>query len=109
METMVKLGFFIRRLHQQLEQLYREQLNSFKEKFVVYYGQGFNEKDFHHLNSKKSGLLSFNNFLSTSKLKKVSMDFIKRDLIKYSENVGVLFIMTIDPEKCPSRRVHHLH
>ena len=99
METMVKLGFFIRKLHQQLEQLYREQVNSFKEKFVVYRGQGFNEKDFHYLNSNKGGLLSFNSFLSTSKLKQVSMNSIKRKLAKHPEKVGVLFIMTIDPEK----------
>ena len=66
METMVKLGFFIRNLHQQSLELHREQLNDFKGTFVVYRGQGFNEKDFHHLNSNKGGLLSFNNFLSTS-------------------------------------------
>ena len=67
METMAKLGFFTRNLHQQLLQLHREQLNDFKGKLVVYRGQRFNEEDFHHLNSNKGGLLSFNNFLSTSK------------------------------------------
>ena len=67
MKTMTKLGFVIRNLHQQLDRLHREQLNDFKEKFVVYRGQGFKEKDFHHLNSNMGGLLSFNNFLSTSK------------------------------------------
>ena len=67
METMVKLGFVIRGLHQQLLQLHREQLNDFKEKLVVYRGQGYNEGHFHHLNKSKGGLLSFNSFLSTSK------------------------------------------
>ena len=99
METMAKLGFVIRNLHQQLLQLHREQLDDFKEKFVVYRGQGFNEEEFDHLNRNQSGLLSFNNFLSTSKLQKVSMDFIKRKLAKHPKKVGVLFIMTIDSEK----------
>ena len=67
METMAKFGFVIRKLHQQLLELHREQVNDLKGKLVVYRGQGFNEKDFHHLNSNKGGLLSFNNFLSASK------------------------------------------
>ena len=67
METMTKLGFFIRNLHHQLTQLHRQQSNEFKEKFVVYRGQGLNHEDFNHLSSVKGGLLSFNNFLSTSK------------------------------------------
>ena len=99
METMAKLGFVIRNLHQQLDQLHKEQLNDFKKKFVVYRDQGFNKEDFQRLDNNKGGLLSFNSFLSTSKLQKVSMDFIERNLIKYPEDVGVLFIMTFDPEK----------
>ena len=79
METMVTLGFFIRNLHQQLLQLHREQLNDFKGKIFVYRGQGFNEEDFHHLNSNKGELLSFNNFLSTS-----IMNDEKASLIWYS-------------------------
>ena len=67
MKTMAKLGFVIRKLHQLLLQLYREHLNDFKTKLVVYRVQDFNEKGFHHLNINKDGLLSFNNFLSTSK------------------------------------------
>ena len=102
METMSKLGFFIRNLHHRLTQLHRKQSNEYKEKFVVYRGQGLNKDDFVHLDSIKGGLLSFNNFLSTSKLRKVSMSFIKDNLSKYRENVGVLFMMTIDPEKVPS-------
>ena len=99
MKTMAKLGLVIRKLHQQLDQLHREQLNDFKKKFVVYRGQRFNKEDFQRLDCNKGGLLSFNTYLCTSKLKKASMDFFKSTLIKYSENVGVLFIMTIDPEK----------
>ena len=67
METMAKLGFVIRNLHQQLDQLHRKQLNDFEKNFVVYRGQGLNKEDFQRLANNKSGLLSFNSFLSTSK------------------------------------------
>ena len=102
METMTKLGFFIRNLHHQLTKLHREQSNQFKEKFDVYRGQGLSQEDFNHLSSVKGGLLSFNNFLSTSKLPQVSMEFIERKLYKHPEKVCVLFIMTIDREKLSS-------
>ncbi|CAF4421690.1 unnamed protein product, partial [Rotaria magnacalcarata] len=39
MEVMVKMGFFIRNLHRQLEQLHQEQLSKYEQKFVVYRGQ----------------------------------------------------------------------
>ena len=99
METMAKLWFAIRNLHRQLDQLHREQLNDFTKKFVVYRGQGSNKEDFHHLNGNKGGLLSFNRFLSTSKLRRVSMGFIEQNLHRHSENVDVLFLMTIDLQK----------
>ncbi|CAM4847415.1 unnamed protein product, partial [Rotaria magnacalcarata] len=38
MEAMVKMGFFIRNLHRQLEQLHREQSSVYGKKFVVYRG-----------------------------------------------------------------------
>ncbi|CAM4897166.1 unnamed protein product [Rotaria socialis] len=67
MEAMSKLGFFIRKLHLQLEQLHKEQSASFKKSFTVYRGQGLSQQDFQNLLDSKGGLLSFNNFLSTSK------------------------------------------
>ncbi|CAF4905410.1 unnamed protein product [Rotaria socialis] len=66
MEAMAKLGFFIRSLHLQLEQLYQEQSVNFKKSFTVYRGQGMSKEDFQNLLDSKGGLLSFNNFLSTT-------------------------------------------
>ncbi|CAF1083431.1 unnamed protein product [Rotaria magnacalcarata] len=43
MEAMSKLGFFIRSLHLQLEQLYLEQSAKFKKSFTVYRGQGMSK------------------------------------------------------------------
>ncbi|CAF5001735.1 unnamed protein product, partial [Rotaria sp. Silwood1] len=96
METMTKMGFFIRNLHRQLENLYQEQLGAYKNKFTVYRGQGLTEQDFQHLLNTKGGLLSFNNFLSTSTEKQVAMEFVQHTMHKNKDIVGVLFIMTID-------------
>jgi tetratricopeptide (TPR) repeat protein len=44
----------------------------------------------------KGGLISFNNFLSTSQNEDVSINFSRRGLGKNPDSVSVLFIMTID-------------
>ncbi|CAF3300376.1 unnamed protein product [Rotaria socialis] len=66
MEVMTKFGFFIRRLHIELKQLHQEQLADLQKVSTVYRGQGLSQQDFRHLVDIKGGLLSFNNFLSTS-------------------------------------------
>ncbi|CAM4924167.1 unnamed protein product, partial [Rotaria socialis] len=55
MEAMFKLGFFIRKLHLQLEQLHQEQSASFKKYFTVYRGQGLSQQDFQNLMDSKGG------------------------------------------------------
>ncbi|CAF4474108.1 unnamed protein product [Rotaria sp. Silwood2] len=96
-EAMMKMGFFIRSLHRQLEKLHKEQSVSYMEPFTVYRGQGLSSEDFQHLLDTKGGLLSFNNFLSTSKQQNVAMRFVEYALRKYQQILGILFIMTIDP------------
>ncbi|CAF4608806.1 unnamed protein product [Rotaria sp. Silwood2] len=95
---MVKMGFFIRSLHRQLEYLHEEQAKLFDKKFIVYRGQGLSSDDFQQLFDTKGGLLSFNNFLSTSTKRKVAMDFANEALRKSLENIAVIFIMTIEPD-----------
>ena len=99
METMTKMVFFIRSLHLQLQELHQKQSDTYNEQFVVYRGQGLSQEDFRQLTDTKGGLFSFNNFLSTSTEQKVAMGFINTSLKKYKENVGILFIITIDPKK----------
>ncbi|CAF3451590.1 unnamed protein product [Rotaria socialis] len=99
MEAMSKLGFFIRNLHLQLKQLHQEQSAKFKKSFTVYRGQGMSKEDFQNLLDSKGGLLSFNNFLSTSMERKVGMEFVERTMKKNQDIVGVIFIMTIDQIK----------
>ncbi|CAF4339481.1 unnamed protein product, partial [Rotaria magnacalcarata] len=67
--------------------------------FTVYRGQELSQQDFQNLCDSKGGLLSFNNFLSTSKEKEVAMNFVQDSPHESTDNVSVIFIMTIDPNK----------
>ncbi|CAF3313732.1 unnamed protein product [Rotaria socialis] len=102
MKAMSKLGFFIRSLHLQLKQLHQEQATNFQKPFTVYRGQGMNKEDFQNLLDSKGGLLSFNNFLSTSMDQKVTTSFVQGALQKNEDVVGVIFIMKIDPSRMSS-------
>ena len=95
-DLILKLGFFIRHLHQHVEQLHKEQSSEHQVLLNVYRGQGLSQESFQKLLQSKGGLLSFNNFLSTSTSRKVSLNFA-RCAIKGVESVGVLFVMHIDP------------
>ena len=94
----VKLGFFIRKLHEHIARLHTEQYlkNRRSESFIVYRGQGLSQADFDQLKQTIGGLLSFNSFLSTSEIRKVSLDFVQATLDD-SQLIGILFVMTIDP------------
>ncbi|CAF3797073.1 unnamed protein product [Adineta steineri] len=96
-DIIIKIGFFIHDLHQQIDQLYKQQLSNYRgNTFIVYRGQGLLKSDFDKLRKTKGGFLSFNNFLSTSVKKDISLDFAERGSTK-ADMVGILFIMTIDP------------
>ncbi|CAF1253582.1 unnamed protein product [Adineta steineri] len=96
-DTIINMGFFIHDLHQQIQQLYQQQVNSYHSKpFLVYRGQGLMKSDFDKLQETKGGLMSFNNFLSTSKDKQVSLEYAVGASTK-PDTVGILFIMSIDP------------
>jgi tetratricopeptide (TPR) repeat protein len=96
-DTIINMGFFIRDLHEQIQQLYQKQVSSYHGKsFTVYRGQGLLKTDFDKLMKTKNGLMSFNNFLSTSTKQEVSLGFAK-NASKKTDMVGVLFKMTIDP------------
>ena len=49
------------------------------------------------LNETLGGLLSFNNFLSTSRKKKTALDLAKGSL-GHKDQVSILFVMSVDPE-----------
>ena len=94
------MGFFIGDLHRHIEQLHSEQFNGhhFDEIFTVYRGQGISKSDFKELQKTVGGLMSFNNFLSTSKDRNVSLRFARQSVTN-PDLVAILFVMTIDPYK----------
>ena len=99
-DLMIMMGFFIGDLHRHIERLHQEQFGagSSTARFTVYRGQGMDKEDFKKMMANKNGLLSFNNFLSTSKNRSTSLGFAQRALTN-AQLVGVLFIMNIDPTK----------
>jgi tetratricopeptide (TPR) repeat protein len=96
-DAIIKMGFFIRDLHRQIEELHRKQIGGYHGKsFVVYRGQGLSKIDFEKLQKTKGGLMSFNNFLSANESKDVSFGSTMGASTN-TDMVGILFRITIDP------------
>jgi tetratricopeptide (TPR) repeat protein len=97
-DHIIKMGFFIRDLHNHIVALHSKQYGGrhSSDSFTVYRGQGLSQANFNQLKEMQGELLSFNNFLSTSKKRHVSLDFARRT-IATSNLVGVLLVITIDP------------
>jgi hypothetical protein len=97
----IKMGFFVNDLHHQIQQLHSQQFNqhNWGNCLTVYRGQGVSKKDFDQMKkTKKGGLMSFNNFLSTSKNREVSLLFAESNLSN-PDSVSILFVITVDPSK----------
>ncbi|UJR34659.1 hypothetical protein I4U23_027436 [Adineta vaga] len=116
-EMITCISFFIVDLHQQIVQLHQEQYKSKSSSsaiFTVYHAQGLTKVDFEQLKKSRGGLISFNNFLLTSKNSKHSLSFAQDNGTK-GDLVGVMFIMKIDPSQSSSipfasiRDVSHSH
>jgi len=99
-DIIIKMGFFIGDLHRHIEQLHSEQFGSHNsgKSFTVYRGQGMSNTEFEQMSKTKGGLISFNNFISTSKSHEISLDFASRAATN-PDLVGVFFVLTIDPSK----------
>ncbi|CAF1093284.1 unnamed protein product [Adineta steineri] len=96
-DIIINMGFFLRDVHKQIQQLYEQQVSIYgRETFMVYRGQGLMQSDFEKLQKTKGGLMSFSNFVSTSTNKEVSLGFAQPASIEPNK-VGILFIMSIDP------------
>ncbi|CAF3133069.1 unnamed protein product, partial [Rotaria sp. Silwood2] len=102
-ETLLKMGMFIRDLHQNIQKLHSEQFYQIQNDssittLIVYRGKTMMEEDFKE-KIKQGVLMSFNNFLSTSEERNVAMGFISKGLKKSTPDnnkIGVLFKMKID-------------
>jgi tetratricopeptide (TPR) repeat protein len=95
-DTIVKMGFFIHDLHQHIKRLYLEQFGGQNvELLTVYRGQGLLTTDFEKLMNTKGGLMSFNNFLSTSADRDIAFAFAESNGSNVNM-IGILFEITID-------------
>ena len=97
-DLIIKMGFFVQALHNDIVALHSKQYGrqDHYSSFTVYRGQGLSETDFDQLMKTKGGLLSFNNFLSTSLDQAVSLAFAESNQDN-PETIGVLFEITINP------------
>ncbi|CAF1600018.1 unnamed protein product [Rotaria magnacalcarata] len=93
-EIIVRMGFVLRDVHLQIEHLHLEASNC--NHFHVYRGQGMSYLEFEKMKNNKGGLLSFNNFLSTSIFSIVPYAFAESALGN-PDQVGILFQINIDP------------
>ena len=97
-DVIVKTGFFLRDIHRNITRLHDEQFGDLDmwDPFLVYRGQSLSVNDFNKLKSTQGGLLSFNNFLSTSCIRTVANLYVESNL-NDSNVMGVLFVITVDP------------
>ena len=93
-ELILKMGFFIRDLHEQIRRRHSEMQKS--QPFTVYYGQGMLNTDFQRLSRNKDGLVSFNDFLLTSTNRQMSLNLAQQPM-KNPNFTSVLFHMEINP------------
>ncbi|CAF1599644.1 unnamed protein product, partial [Adineta ricciae] len=99
-DILVRMGFFITDLHRSIEKLHKEQFldTHYSTTFIVYRGQGLSKVDFAQLRQAKGGLVSFNNFLSTTTDRGVS--FIYAESSAYNPDLlGILFNIKINPSE----------
>ncbi|CAF1526913.1 unnamed protein product [Rotaria sp. Silwood1] len=99
-DIILKMGFFIRHLHQHIKELHSEQQGNMPTNFQVFRGQGLSMEDFEKMKKTKGGLMSFNNFLSTSRNREISFNNFARPAALNTNSVGILFIMNIDTAIC---------
>ncbi|CAF4710635.1 unnamed protein product, partial [Rotaria sp. Silwood2] len=99
-DIILKMGFFIRHLHNDITQLHQEQQGRMPTNFQVFRGQGLSMEDFEKMKITKGGLMSFNNFLSTSRNREMSLKNFALPATYNPNSVGILFIMNIDTALC---------
>ncbi|CAF0898916.1 unnamed protein product [Adineta steineri] len=97
-DIILRMGFFINDLHRDIQRLHSEQFDGEQSDkiFTVYRGQCLSKEAFSEMINTKGGLLSFNNFLSTSKNRDVSLLFAPQAATN-PDLVGILFVISINP------------
>ena len=98
-EIIIKTGFFIRHLQMHMEKVHREQQakSPITAEFTVFRGQGLSHEYFDKMKQSKGSLMAFNNFLSTSRDRQISLVFAYQS---NPDHVPILFVMRVDPRVC---------
>ncbi|CAF1401984.1 unnamed protein product [Adineta ricciae] len=94
-DIILKIAFFMCHLHRNIQQIHSEQSSKHGKSFTVYRGYGLPVVDFEKLRKAKGGLLSFNNFLSTSKDEKVASMFAESNT-NGTDLIGIHFKITVN-------------
>ncbi|CAF1676045.1 unnamed protein product, partial [Adineta ricciae] len=100
-DILVRMGFFITDLHRNIEELHKEQFVNTSWSslvFTVYRGQGLSHTDFDELRNTIGGLMSFNNFFSTSTDRDVPFSYAESSADN-PKLVGLLFTILVDPSQ----------
>ncbi|CAF0997694.1 unnamed protein product [Adineta steineri] len=97
-DIIVRMGFFLKDLHCNIHRMHSKQFRGQRsgEKFTVYRGQCLPKQEFIKMTKTKNGLLSFNNFLSTSKDRNLSL-FYAPQVATSPDIVGILYVISITP------------
>ena len=92
---MLRMGFFIQRLHRQIEHLAKE-ADEVKSGFMLYRGQGLSFDDYGKVKEGEGGLLSFNTFLWAQTDREKALASGQRALRDRFDTV-VLFSISVEP------------
>ncbi|CAF1163576.1 unnamed protein product [Didymodactylos carnosus] len=92
-EALVKMGFVIRDIHRKIKELHN---NATPRQLTVYRGQSMSADEFTKIRNNKDGLISFNNFLSTSIDRDVAYMFAESTL-QNPQMMLLLFQIEIEP------------
>ncbi|CAF1401335.1 unnamed protein product [Adineta ricciae] len=97
-DVVIKMGFFLQDLHTQITALHSEQYGGDKKSrsFRVFRGQSLSYENFDKLRKIQGGLLSFNNFLSTSSARSVSFAFAESNL-ENRDVISIFFEIRVNP------------
>ena len=82
-----------------MDKAYREQQahDPIRAEFTVFRGQGLSHEYFDKMKQSRDGFMAFNNFLSTSRDRQVSLVFAYQS---NPDHIPILFVMRVDPRVC---------
>ncbi len=98
-EILIKMGFFIRDLHEQIEEVYSDMEKPVS--LTVYHGQRMFNQQLEILVQSQGEFLSFRNFLVASADRQASFNHVKQ-LSSRPDFISVLFKITINPSVASS-------